>query len=248
MRAVDITPAVVAAIAAASLLIGLAKGGLSGLGPLLTLLVATVLPTRVAIGVLLPLLMVGDVASLVVHRGHWDDKILRRLLPGAALGVVVASLFLQSVSERGLQIMLAVFTLSFVIYRLAEPGIRRRRSFGAPGPGWAAAAGAAAGITSTVAHVGGPPVAVYLLASKVEPRPFVATNAALFFLINWMKVPGYLSAGVFDLDLTLKVAPLAILIFPGIVIGRWFVTVVRAEVFDRFILASLLAGALLLLV
>ncbi len=108
VRAVEITPAVLAAVAAAALLVGLAKGGLSGLGPLLTVLVATVMPTRVAIGVLLPMLMVGDVASLVVHRGHWDQSMLRRLLPGAALGVLIASLFLQSVSERGLQIMLAL--------------------------------------------------------------------------------------------------------------------------------------------
>lgn len=246
--AVEISPSVLAAVAAAALLVGLAKGGLSGLGPLLTLLVATVMPTRVAIGVLLPMLMVGDVASLVVHNGHWDSAALRRLLPGSAVGVLIASLFLQSVSERGLQIMLAVFTIGFVAYRLAEPSIRKRRSFGTPGPAWAGIAGAAAGVTSTVAHVGGPPVAVYLLASRVEPRPFVATNSALFFFINWMKVPGYLSAGVFDLDLTLKMAPLAILIFPGISIGRWFVTVVKPAVFDRFILVSLVAGALLLLV
>lgn len=246
--AVEITPSVLAAVGAAALLVGLAKGGLSGIGPLLTLLVATVMPTRIAIGVLLPMLMVGDVASLIAHKGHWDSAILRRLLPGSAAGVVIASLFLQSVSERGLQVMLAVFTIAFVVYRLAEPSIRRRRSFGTPGPTWAGIAGAAAGVTSTVAHVGGPPVAVYLLASRVEPRPFVAINAALFFFINWMKVPGYLAAGVFDLNLTLTLAPLAILIFPGIAIGRWFVTVVKPDVFDRFILVSLVVGALLLLV
>lgn len=247
-QAVEVTPVVLVAVGAAALLVGLAKGGLAGLGPVLTLVVATVMPTRVAIGVLLPLLMVGDVASLVAHRGHWDRSILRRLLPGAAFGVLIASLFLQSVSERGLEIMLAGFTLLFVGYRLAEPLIRRRGPRTAPGPGWAAAAGAAAGVTSTVAHVGGPPVSVYLLASRVEPRPFVATNAALFFLINWMKVPGYMSAGVFDFDLMRSVAPLAILIVPGIFVGRWFVTVVKAEVFNRFILASLVAGAFLLLV
>lgn len=248
MQAIEITPTVLAAVGVAALLIGLAKGGLTGLGPILTLVVATVMPTRVAIGVLLPMLMVGDVASLIAHRGRWEQPMLRRLLPGAAVGVLVASLFLQSVSERGLEIMLAAFTLAFVVYRLAEPAIRRRRPPSTPGTAWAAAAGAASGVTSTIAHVGGPPIAVYLLASRVEPRPFVATNAALFFCINWMKVPGYLSAGVFDVDLMLGVAPLAVLIVPGIFIGRWFVTVVRAEVFNRFILASLLAGALLLLV
>ena len=246
--AVELTPTVVLVVGIAALLVGLAKGGLSGIGPVLTLVVATAMPTRVAVGVLLPLLMLGDVAGLIVHRGHWHWPILRRLLPGAAVGVLIASVFLGSVSERGLQLALVAFTLSFVVFRLAEPAIRRRRPIAAPGTAWAAAAGAAAGVTSTVAHVGGPPVAVYLLASRVEPRPFVATNAALFFLINWLKVPGYLSAGVLDIDLISGLAPVAVLILPGIFIGRWFVTVVRPEIFDRFILASLIAGAVLLLV
>lgn len=241
------TPAVVAAVASAAFLVGLAKGGLSGLGPLLTLLVATTVPTKVAIGVLLPILMVGDVAALWAHRGRWDRQILARLLPGAAFGVLVASLFLQSVSEQGLRWMLAAFTLVFVAYRLVETRVARAASV-TPGPGWAAAAGTAAGVTSTVAHVGGPPVAVYLLAARVPPRPYVATSAALFFVINWMKVPGYLTAGLFDTDLLRTLAPVVVLIWPGILVGRWFVTVVRQEVFDRFILASLVVGALLLLV
>ncbi len=247
MRAVEITPAVVAAVAAASFLVGLAKGGLSGLGPLLTLLVATVVPTKVAIGVLLPLLMVGDVAALWVHRGRWDRAILMRLLPGAAVGVVFASVFLQSVSERGLQWMLAVFTLAFVAYRLLEVRLARSTA-GPPRPAWASVAGVAAGVTSTVAHVGGPPVAVYLLSARVPPRPYVATSAALFFLVNWMKVPGYLAADLFDLDLIRSLAPVVVLIGPGILVGRWFVTVVDQEMFDRFILASLVVGAALLVV
>lgn len=241
------TPAVVAAVASAAFLVGLAKGGLSGLGPLLTLLVATTVPTKVAIGVLLPILMVGDVAALWAHRGRWDRSLLVRLLPGAAIGVVVASLFLQSVSEAGLRWMLAIFTLAFVAYRLMEGRVLRAAS-GTPGAGWGAVAGAAAGVTSTVAHVGGPPVAVYLLAARVPPRPYVATSAALFFVVNWMKVPGYLGAGLFDTELLRTLAPVVLLIGPGIIVGRWFVTVVRQEVFDRFILVSLVAGALLLLV
>jgi uncharacterized membrane protein YfcA len=246
--AVEVTPSVFLAIAAAAFLIGLAKGGLSGLGPLLTLLVATVVPTKVAIGVLLPLLMVGDIAALVAHRGRWDRPILRRLLPGAAMGVASASLFLQSVSETGLRWMLAIFTMGFVVFRLAERFIRQRADRAVPGPRWAAAAGLASGVTSTVAHVGGPPVSVYLLAARVEPRPFVATTAALFFLINWMKVPGYLGAGLFEVDLMLAVWPVVVLIGPGILAGRWFVTVVDRHVFDGFILVSLMVGAILLLV
>ena len=143
--------------------------------------------------------------------------------------------------------MLAVFTVAFVVYRLLESRLVPS-SAAAPGPIWAAVAGAGAGVTSTVAHVGGPPVAVYLLAARVPPRPYVATSAAFFFVVNWLKVPGYLGADLFDGALLRAVAPTVVLIGPGILVGRWFVTVVRQEVFDGFILASLVVGAVLLVI
>ncbi len=246
-------PSLLVAMGAASFVIGLAKGGLSGFGPLLTLLVALAVPTSVAIGVLLPFLMVGDVFALWAHWGQWNRSILVRLLPSAAVGVGVASLFLQSVSDDGLRVFLAVVTIGFVAYRLAETRIRAALGRGSDRPGgvgprWAAAAGSAAGVTSTVAHVGGPPISIYLLSARVEPRPYVATSAAFFFVVNWLKVPGYLAADLLDLDLLLDVAPTAALIGPGILAGKWFVTNVPPRVFDAFVLLSLVAGAVLLLV
>lgn len=52
-----------------------------------------------------------------------------------------------------------VLSLVFVVYRLAEPRLRRARV--PAGAGLAVAAGATSGVTSAVAHAGGPPVAVY---------------------------------------------------------------------------------------
>ncbi len=249
---VDVTLGVVLAVAAAALLLGIAKGGFSGLGPLMTILVAVAVPTSVAIGVLLPLLMIGDVFALWAHWGHWDSSIIRRLIPGATVGVFVASIALQSLSDDGLRIGIAVVTIAFVLYRLA--GLRRT-----PGPVpaggrtplapiWGWAAGTAAGVTSTIAHVGGPPVAVYLLTERVPPRAYVASSAALFFFINWMKVPGYIAAELVEVDVLLRLAPTALLIGPGILLGRAFVTRVNQRVFDNIILVSLVVGALLLLV
>lgn len=83
--AVELSRTVVLALAVAALLIGLAKGGLAGgLGPLITMLLSVVLPTRQAVGVLLPLLMVGDLAAARVHRRDWDRDMIRALLPPAA--------------------------------------------------------------------------------------------------------------------------------------------------------------------
>lgn len=242
----ELTPALVAAVGVAAVLIGLSKGGLGGgLGPLITVLVAVVVPPSRAIGVLLPLLMVGDVAAIWVHRRDWDRDAVVRMLPAAAVGVVVASIFLSQASDRGIELFLALFSLAFVAYRLAEPHLRRARL--APGTGLAVAAGATSGITSTVAHAGGPPVAIYLLAAEVPPVAFVATSAVFFFVVNWLKVPGYVAAGLIDGGM-LRVLPFAVLIWPGVVLGRWLVRRVPSGVFERIILVLLVLGAIYLLV
>lgn len=243
----EITPPVVAAVAGAALLIGLSKGGLGGgLGPLITIVVATALPTGAAIGVLLPLLMVGDIIALWALRGHWDRPSIRALLPAAALGVVGASLFLRSVPERGLQLFLAIFSLAFVAYRLVEPRLTSRRL--QPGTPLGVAAGFTSGITSTVAHAGGPPVAIYLLASQITPLSYVSTTAAFFFVVNWLKVPGYAAAGLFDRELMMPLIPLAVLIWPGVYAGRWVVRRIGAGPFERLVLGLLLVGAVYLIV
>jgi uncharacterized protein len=242
----ELTPVIVAVVSVAALLIGLSKGGLGGgLGPLITLLVALVLPADVAIGLLLPLLMVGDVAALWAHRGHWRWDLLRRLLPAAAVGVLITSLFLRDLSAEVLRIVLAVVVLAAVAYKLAEPQLVSRRVEVRPWHG--VVAGFTSGVTSTVAHVGGPPVVVYLVLARTPAVPYVATLAVFFWAVNWIKVPGYLAAGLFDWDLLVRLAPTALLVPLGTVAGRWLVRRLEQRTFDRVVLALLVLGAVALL-
>lgn len=242
----ELTPLVLVVIGAAAFLIGLSKGGVGGgVGPLITILVAVVVTPSQAIGVLLPLLMIGDLAAVWVHRMDWDRGIIARLLPAATAGVVVASVFLRQTSDRGIEIFLAVLSVAFVLYRLAEPKLRRARL--RAGTGLAVTAGVTSGVTSTVAHAGGPPVAIYLLAAETSPVTFVATTAVLFFVVNWFKVPGYMAAGLLDVGMV-RVVPFALLIWPGVIVGRWLVQRVSATLFERVILTLLVLGAIYLLV
>ena len=57
-------------------------------------------------------------------------------------------------------------------------------------------AGLIAGFSSTLAHAGGPPVAIYLLLQKVPPIEFNASTVLFFAILNWVKVPYYAYAGV----------------------------------------------------
>lgn len=242
----ELTPLVVAVVGAAAFLIGISKGGVGGgIGPLITILVAVITTPSQAIGVLLPLLMIGDLAAVWVHRADWDRSIIARLLPSATVGVVVASIFLRQTSDRGIELFLAVLSIAFVVYRLVEPQLRRAKLHA--GTGLAVTAGLTSGVTSTVAHAGGPPVAIYLLAAQTAPVTFVATSAVLFFVVNWLKVPGYMAAGLLDVSMV-RVVPFAVLIWPGVAVGRWLVQRVPATVFERVILALLVLGAVYLLI
>lgn len=244
---IDLTVPLMLTVGVAAFLIGLSKAGLGGgLGPLITIVMSVFIPPSQAIGVLLPVLMIGDVFAVWAYRRSWDRGIIGRLLPAAAGGVAIASFFLGTVSERGLEIFLALLSITFVIYRVAEQRIRSLDI--RPGTAAGLAAGFTSGITSTVAHAGSPPVVVYLLANRTPPVAYVATTAVFFAAVNWLKVPGYMAAGLLDPTLIVRLAPLALLTLPGVIVGRRLVERVSRAFFDRLIIGLLLVGAVYLLV
>ncbi|MDH3303555.1 MAG: sulfite exporter TauE/SafE family protein, partial [Acidimicrobiia bacterium] len=115
----DVTATVVLAVAAAAFLIGLAKGGLPGFGPIVTVIVALAVPANVAIGILLPILMVGDVVALWALRGNIDRSVVRAIIPGSVVGVALASFVLSSLSADALELGIVIVVLLFVAYRTA---------------------------------------------------------------------------------------------------------------------------------
>ncbi len=245
------TVAVVLAVSTASFLIGLAKGGLPGFGPIVTVIVALAVPANVAIGILLPILMVGDVAALWALRGNVDRSIVKAIVPGAAVGVALASFVLSSLSADALEIGIVGVVAMFVAYRgavltgrLPTLGLDSVLAGRKAGVG----AGLTAGVTSTIAHAGGPPIAMYLLAREVPPLTYAASSAAIFWATNWLKIPGYALAGLLDVDLIVALAPTAVFIVPGILAGRWGVRRLDPKPFEVFVLIGLVIGAVLLII
>ncbi|MCB0226696.1 MAG: sulfite exporter TauE/SafE family protein, partial [Anaerolineae bacterium] len=102
-------------------------------------------------------------------------------------------------------------------------------------------------ITSTLAHTGGPPIAIYLLMQNISPRVFVATSALFFAILNWLKVPSYYYLGLFDFNLLWQVAWLLPLLPLSVWIGKLLATKVNKVLFDRIIIGLLALTALFLL-
>jgi uncharacterized membrane protein YfcA len=228
-------------------LIGLAKGGLGGtLGVLATPLMSLVMPADQVIGLLLPILMTADVFAVASHWQRWDRKQLLLLMPGSVIGMLLGTVFIAVISPETLRRGIGVIVLIFVLYRLFERQILSFMQY-TPRNWHGFVAGGVAGFSSTLAHTGGPPVAIYLLMQNIQPRAFVATSALFFAIVNWIKVPSYLYIGLFDWALLGQVLWLLPLLPVSVWIGKWISTRINKTTFDWIIVIILALTAIFLL-
>lgn len=230
-----------------ALLIGLSKGGLGGLlGSLATPLMTLVMPANQVVGLLLPLLMFADLFAVLSYIKRWRLRLVLLLLPGGVAGVTMATFFITHEPTRILQITLGIIVLLFTIYKLIEKLILHILKY--EGKDWhGLLAGTIAGFSSGLAHAGGPPVTIYLLLQKVTPIEFNATSVLFFTILNWIKVPYYLYANLFDFKLLREIVWLMPIIPFGVVIGRWAAGKINRLWFERIIVVLLFITGLMLI-
>ena len=243
MPPADPSPVYVAGVIAfLGLMIGFAKGGFGGLGALLTPILALVLPVASAVGVLLPMLMVGDVFAVYMYWKEWDLELVKRMLPAGVVGALAGTFLLSAVSPDGLRILLGVFVLITVAYKFLSDRIQAIRY--EPRPWHAPAAGMLSGVASGMFNSGGPPFSSYLLLQKLQARPFIATSALFFALLNLLKVPGFLYTGILNVSLLLSLWWVFPFIPVGIWVARMTLTRISPSAFEWIIVALLIFSSL----
>ena len=197
---------------------GVSKGGFgSGVAFASSSILALVLEPSVAIGVMLPLLMLMDVSALKPYWGKWSWADARLLVLGALPGVALGALFYTQANPDLFRLLIGGIALGFVAWQ----GALRLRllTIGAqPLPRWAGGlAGIVAGFTSFISHAGGPPVIVYLLPKGLGKTTFQATTVLVFWLINISKAVPYAMLGIFSRETLIADLILA----PVAVFGVW---------------------------
>jgi len=229
-------------IAILGFMIGLAKGGFGGLGALLTPLLALVLPVMLAVGVLLPMLMVGDAFAVYMYWKEWEIDLVKRTLPAGIVGALAGTVLLSWLPPDGLRVILGIFVLLLVAYKFISDRIQPMRY--APKPWHAPAAGFLSGVASGMFNNGGPAFSSYLYLQKLKARPFIATSAIYFALLNLIKVPGFLYTGVLDLPLLVSLWWVFLFIPLGIWVARITLTRVSPAAFEWIIISLLVSSSL----
>lgn len=218
-----------AAAVPAVFLLGLGKGGFSGVGLLSIPLMALVVSPVQAAAILQPILMVQDVVSVWAFRRRWSGRNLAILLPGAVIGIALGYLLAAYVSDAAVALSVGLISIAFAVRRLLLE--RRPERLVATradaGRGWFW--GGVCGFTSMVAHAGGPPFQIYVMPQKLPAEVFIGTGAIFFALVNWLKVPPYFWLGQFSAENLATSAALAPLAVMATLAGVWLVRRVSGE-------------------
>ena len=153
----------------AVLIVGLSKAGLLGsLGMVGVPLLSLIMPARDAAGVMLPVLLAMDAIAVYAYRKEVDWRVLRMMLPGAAVGTIVGWVLWAFVSDAAVLLFVGVITLLFILDALLP--IRKKLEGLPPSKPWGIFWGSFAGFTSFISHTGGPPFQIYVLPSACHPQ------------------------------------------------------------------------------
>jgi hypothetical protein len=202
----------------AAFVLGVSKGGMPVVAILSVPLLSLVMEPTLAAGLLLPLYLIADCYALYLFRKAFSVRNLKILIPATGVGVVIATFTVSAVPPDAIKLLLAGIGLSYIANamrkRLSQGDVQPKPADIPRGLFW----GTLAGITSYIAHSGGPPYQAYVLPQKLPKMTYLGTTAIIFACINWMKVPAYIHTGQMDwqgVAQSLWLAPFALA-------GAWF--------------------------
>jgi uncharacterized membrane protein YfcA len=227
----------------AILLYGIAKGGFaSGFGIVAVPLMALAVPVPQAAAIMLPILLVMDLAALWAYRRSWDAELIKLLLPASLLGMGIGTAAFRYITPDAIRLALGVIAVAFVLYRWAVhvPDAAPAPRSAVKGWFW----GTVSGLTGFIAHAGSPPLQVYLLPLRLPQALLVGTVAFLFAGLNWAKVVPYWWLGLFSVQNLATAAALVPVGVAGVWIGVWLQRRVRDKLFYTLIYVFLLLTGL----
>ncbi len=208
----------------AVLLVGVAKAGFGGgVGVIATPLMALTIPVTDAAALLLPLLIIIDLISVRHYYRTFDKPSLRILLPSAIAGIFLGALFfgLFRDNDRVLRMGIGLLALAFLAYQAGRTLLMGALENRRPPKLVGIAMGTLAGFASTLAHAGGPPVAVYLLPQGLARGIFVGTSVVFFTIVNLIKLVPYTALGLLRVGNLTTILLLAPVGYVGVRLGLY---------------------------
>ena len=229
-----------------AILLGIAKSGIKGLAILIVTGLALVYGAKESTGILMPMLICGDIMAVIYYKRHVKWIYLIKLLPWMILGVLIGVFLGKDLPEdlfkSGMAFIIIISVIMMYYWERKKDGmVTNHWSF-------VALMGMMAGFTTMVGNLAGAFSNIYFLAIKLPKNEFIGTAAWLFFIINLFKVPfhiwswGTINLASFQISMTL--IPIVIL---GFGLGVFMVKRINNVKYRQLILVLTGLGGLAIL-
>ncbi|MDR1375903.1 MAG: sulfite exporter TauE/SafE family protein [Synergistaceae bacterium] len=231
-------------------IVGFAKTGLPGSSIIAVPLAAAVFPSKISVGLMLPVYIMADILSVWSYRRYAKRDYCLPYLLFVGLGVWSASFVAEALDDKTFGIVIG-WTVAFLVLLTVATGLAQKRKRtaaslesqaenekGEKSPSLAASAffGTSSGLVSALANAGAPIMAVYMVMGRLGKFQILGTTAVCAFFMNWLKVPLFLSLNMMNAEtLKLDVAMIP-LVAAGGLSGIFFAKKLPQEVFKKLVL------------
>ncbi|MFS0777826.1 sulfite exporter TauE/SafE family protein [Neobacillus sp. 3P2-tot-E-2] len=228
--------------------IGFTKTGVSSMGILVATILMYVFPAKESIGILLPMLVVGDLFAVIFYRRSVVWKYLISLIPWVLIGIAFGYFVLNQINSDQLKPLIGVIVLALIILHISRERFGEKFTEALPKSLWfTLSMGILAGFTTMIGNAAGGVMAIYLLMKGLPKKEFVGTGAWFFMFVNLIKIPFYISLGLITFDSITFNMWLIPTILIGAVIGIKVVPLIPQKAFQTLILGFAIIGALRLI-
>ena len=226
-------------------LLGIAKSGVKGIAVFIVILFVYAFEAKASTGILLPLLIGGDIFAILYYKKYAHWKYVFTLIPWMFVGVIMGTyggnLLDESTFKTGMASLILLTTvLLFYLERKPLKSVPTHWGFGS-------SLGMLAGFSTMIGNLAGAVTNIYFLSMRLPKNVFIGTSAYVFFIINLFKIPFHIWVWeTIDFDS----AQTSLQFFPflglGLFVGVKLVKKINDEGYRKLILILTGIGAIVL--
>lgn len=217
------------------------------MGTVVVAIMAIAYGAKTSTGIVVPLLIVGDLLAVMYYNRDAEWKYLGKFFPAMVVGILIAVYFGQDLPEDSFKKWMAgiiLFSVALLIYREKKGELKVPN-----GTLFAGSTGIAAGFTTMIGNLAGGFSNLFFLSTGLTKNKIIGTSAWLFLMINLFKTPFHIwsweTINRESLTTNLYLVP-AVLI--GFALGVILVKHFSENAYRKFLLVVTAIGAVLILI
>lgn len=223
-------------LAASALIVGFSKAGIQGATIPAVAMMALIFGGKDSAGIILPMLIVGDLVAIFKYGKMGNIKDVLKLIPATVLGIILGAIVGTWINDAQFKFLIGIIVMLCVVL-LAQRELKKTSLALPDNVLLKAFVGIVSGFSSMIGNAAGPIFSVYILALNLKKETMIGTTAWFFFLMNIIKLPFHIFLwGTIDVE-TVKYAGFAIpFIALGALGGIWIINHISDRWYRRIII------------